>query len=421
MKSYLLLLFSIIFTLTCSSCDDDDDNEDKNITPHGIVILNPQILIDNESNCEIIFRVNPSNYEVSPGSIALDCVQSNTIGRGVSVTPPENFELVSVQALVDEEEKIHEGEWVATVKVKDGLPFAELTRIFLVLNYNIEKNQVVSITSSNYAEITTIPAISEKMVSFSNPTVQSYKSPVNGEVLSSRIHVTPNPLNETTNINYDLSLIQNMEVVLKGEFADYFQVSKMQDDYGLAFDITPILSNFDAYFNEHTDINSIPTTAEVTLTDIFGNTLVHNVDVSFFRNIQIIPVTEGLTYNRADFEGPDLVPEVIVDMSEYLPKIGITQEFLAEHPNRAFSIVCTGYMPDGQEGNYGFGFAGHSITDDETSMKTGKFQATLDVLFDPEHSLSGSYYAVIRFFIVDPITRDTIICADIRQEIKLVD
>ena len=54
-------------------------------------------------------------------------------------------------------------------------------------------------------------------------------------------------------------------------------------------------------------------------------------------------------------------------------------------------------------------------------MKTGKFQATLDVLFDPEHSLSGSYYAVIRFFIVDPITRDTIICADIRQEIKLVD
>ncbi|MEI3420662.1 MAG: hypothetical protein V8R91_06100 [Butyricimonas faecihominis] len=40
----------------------------------------------------------------------------------------ENFELVSVQALVDEEEKIHEGEWVATVKVKDGLPFAELTR-----------------------------------------------------------------------------------------------------------------------------------------------------------------------------------------------------------------------------------------------------------------------------------------------------
>lgn len=78
-----------------------------------------------------------------------------------------------------------------------------------------------------------------------------------------------------------------MEVVLKGEFADYFQVSKMQDDYGLAFDITPILSNFDAYFNEHTDINSIPTTAEVTLTDIFGNTLVHNVDVSFFRNIQI--------------------------------------------------------------------------------------------------------------------------------------
>ena len=226
MKSYLLLLFSIIFTLTCSSCDDDDDNEDKNITPHGIVILNPQILIDNESNCEIIFRVNPSNYEVSPGSIALDCVQSNTIGRSVSVTPPENFELVSVQALVDEEEKIHEGEWVATVKVKDGLPFAELTRIFLVLNYNIEKNQVVSITSSNYAEITTIPAISEKMVSFSNPTVQSYKSPVNGEVLSSRIHVTPNPLNETTNINYDLSLIQNMEVVLKGEFADYFQVSR---------------------------------------------------------------------------------------------------------------------------------------------------------------------------------------------------
>ena len=93
----------------------------------------------------------------------------------MSVTPPENFELVSVQALVDEEEKIHEGEWVATVKVKDGLPFAELTRIFLVLNYNIEKNQVVSITSSNYAEITTIPAISEKMVSFSNPTVQSYK------------------------------------------------------------------------------------------------------------------------------------------------------------------------------------------------------------------------------------------------------
>ena len=76
----------------------------------------------------------------------------------------------------------------------------------------------------------------------------------------------------------------------------------MQDDYGLAFDITPILSNFDAYFNEHTDINSIPTTAEVTLTDIFGNTLVHNVDVSFFRNIQIIPVTEGLTYNRADLK-----------------------------------------------------------------------------------------------------------------------
>ena len=63
MKSYLLLLFSIIFTLTCISCDDDDDNEDKNITPHGIVILNPQILIDNESNCEIIFRVNPSNYD----------------------------------------------------------------------------------------------------------------------------------------------------------------------------------------------------------------------------------------------------------------------------------------------------------------------------------------------------------------------
>ena len=39
MKSYLLLLFSIIFTLTCSSCDDDDDNEDKNITPTGLLYL----------------------------------------------------------------------------------------------------------------------------------------------------------------------------------------------------------------------------------------------------------------------------------------------------------------------------------------------------------------------------------------------
>lgn len=426
MKIYQWVILSTLFSISLTSCDDDDSGREETVAqqgvvPQGIVILTPDVWADNGSDFEIVFRVNPSNYEVQPGEIALDCIFSSTMGRGVSVQEPDNFELAGVKALSDEKGNPREGEWVATVRANEGNPFIELTKVFLVLTYADKEGKPVSITSSSYAELKTAPAISEKMVSFTNPMHQSYKTPDTGETLAARVYAQPNVLNETTQMTYSMELVKDARMTLSGNYADYFEVSTKTEEGLLMFEIRPVETNVDSYFKLHPEEDFIPVVGEITLTDIFGNTLKHSTEVSFYRSLIVIPAPEELTYTREDIAF-GVMDEFEIDMAEYLPKIGITQEFLKNHPDRAFAVACTGYMSDGTEGNYGFGFEASQIPDVADYIGAGKFKATLDVLlFGSESLASGSFYAVLRFIIMDPLTREILINADIRQEIKLVD
>lgn len=418
MKFYLTAIIATFISLSIISCNDDDDDKRVTISPSGIIIEGEIFPTDNKQDIHIPFRVNPSNYEIKPGEISLDCIYASTIGRGIAVTPPENLELVEVKASLDEAGKAVEGEWEATVKVKEGLPFAETTHLYMVLTFEDANGESVSITSNNYAEVVTFPALSEEMVTFSNPIAQSYKSPVTGEALTSRIRVTPNKLNETTEIPYMLPLLlQNITFSLEGEFADYFQSSLVRDNSLPVNEITPVTADLDAYFAQHPEVDAIPVTSKLTLTDIFGNTLTHQTEVSFYRPVIVLPATEELTYKKTDL-GNGVVDEFKIEIGEYLPKIGITRELLQNLPGQAFAVACTGYMPDGEEGNHGFGFTTES--DGYWYIQTGKFEATLDVLFTDSQP-SGTYQAVLRFVITNPITRDVLIRADVRQEIKIVD
>lgn len=418
MKNYLFMAIIALFAISCTACDEDDDIIE---TPYGIIIMNPSIECDNNSELNILFRTNPSNYAVNTENIILDCVYSNVTGRSITATPPDNFELVEVKALTDENGTPREGEWIATVKVKEGDPYEEYAQIYLVLNYQNANGQTVSITSSNFAGIRTFPPLSDAMISFAYPTAQSYKSPVDNQPLFSRIYITPNILSETSNIPYNLALIKNSRVRFTGDFADYFNYTGGEHDDYLTLDIIPNQVKMDKYFSEHPDVNSIEASIDIAFMDRAENVLTRTIKTSFFRDITVIPATNELTFTKEELnKGIDL--ELKLDMGAYLPKLGITKEFLESYPDRSFTVECTGYMADGSVGNLGFGFDGITLDNDKNYMETGEFNATLDILINNADAYeSGSYNAVLRFVIVNPNTMDVIICADIRQEIKIVD
>lgn len=418
MKNYLLMTIIALFAISFTACDDDDDNIE---TPYGIIIMNPAIECDNNGELNILFRTNPSNYAVNTENLVMDCVYSNVTGRSVTTTPPDNFELVEVKALTDESGTAREGEWIATVKVKEGDPYEEYAQIYLVLNYQNANGQTVSITSSNYAAIRTFPPLSDAMISFSNPTAQSYKSSVDNQPLYSRIYITPNILSENSNIPYNLALIKNSRIRLTGDFADYFQYKGGEHEDYLTIDIIPDHEKMDKYFSEHPDVNSIEASVDIAFMDRAENVLIKTIKTSFFRSIMVIPATDKFTFTKANLnQGVDL--EFNLDMGTYLPQLGITKEFLENHPDRSFTVECSGYMADGSVGSLGFGFDGTSLDNDKNYLETGKFNTSLDIMMnDADFYKSGSYYAVLRFVIVDPNTMHVMICGDIRQEIKIVD
>lgn len=260
------------------------------------------------------------------------------------------------------------------------------------------------------AMIVTMPELRDELVSFSSPMVQSYKDPVKDTVFSSRIHITPSPINATTNIEYDMSCIEGMSVELEGELANCFTVSSLRGDNSLACDIKPVKLLVDSYLEQNPEVVSIPISANITLTDLFGKVLQKTVQVSFYRSVILLPATADLTFEA----GTNVFESFNMDFTEYLPKLGITSEFLASHSDISCSIVATGYMPDGSE-DTPFGFEGSTIN---FNVKTGKCSATLDVLFSSNYP-AESYYAILRFVIINPITKDILICADIRQELVL--
>lgn len=152
----VMLILAGVVSITLSSCQKYDDHAQQ-IIPSGIVMLtiNP-ICLSTGAQASIEFRVNPStavfDYSEENCQIVLD--KAGTVSTKASyVTKPQNYKLVKIEQVVDEEtQEVLTGQYRAVIE--DTGRSAEYDEmVALVLNTKDAKGNDIQISSSVFEVI----------------------------------------------------------------------------------------------------------------------------------------------------------------------------------------------------------------------------------------------------------------------------
>lgn len=422
--SFWILLSAVAMSIMFSSCT-KDSTEPYLPAPAGIVIITPEIIIGNGNIGELIFRVNPSNYQIDVNKLHLDAREESSTTRATLPNVSENFEIISVAANEDESGTVIEGEWKAEIKTIEGNPFIGESELNLILDFYDNNNELASITSP-VVYVYTVPILTDNMISLAYFKSQSLRSLTSERIypnvispsdviLSSRVLYDFNTLHSGTNVKYRETFLESVSYASVGDNAEYFTVEEVSSQ---VFDIVPVIEKIDRYFEDNANALTIKSTVEVTFVDIFGTQLVKTISVDFFKNnTYIYPAGERFSFTRATLNEAGFDNEI--DITQGLINTGFTTELLSSENARSILVdLGAGLMPGGYEA-FGYGFDLGTAVEDYIS--TGIYTANLLLAVEDASIPLGNHYGVVRMIITNPRTMSVVVSVDICQEIILVD
>lgn len=162
LKSTLLFVVSLSTSLSLASCSDDDKNvevAESPINPAGIILMSHPSEVVNGDTAEVLFRLNPSNANLTKEQLSVDCVRANvftleddtptTKTRASYVQSTPNYTLVDLKKDILNGDSL-EGQWVAKILVKTDKNIFDKSLLALVANYKDNNGKVANISSDPF-------------------------------------------------------------------------------------------------------------------------------------------------------------------------------------------------------------------------------------------------------------------------------
>lgn len=307
-----LLLSFVVALAGCKSMKDDIDDL-KKPTPTGVVILAHQLVAQNGSPVQIPFRVNPSNYVPTKEHLSLDVIESEITRASYGNSIPE-YTLTDVQPAKNAQGEVIDGQWVATVEVKEGAYYSEAA-IALILDYTDAQGNPVQMTSTSVALMSSKVKLTPEMVALRGFPACTYLDANTGLTIYTPVSLIAMPISEGSSTLFDLETVAVESVELTGDKAEQFAL--ISDPSGLKWSVGA--NNAGLEFEEGEQF--VPVTLSVGLRDQVGGELVTvTKTINFYKPEYTAPKVE---YKLSEWPADNIQK---IELGDALAQIGVTSD-----------------------------------------------------------------------------------------------
>ena len=224
----------------------------------------------------------------------------------------------------------------------------------------------------------------------------------------------------TETINKDKQVISRKKPLVKSEYFDtYIEKCKYYLENTIPMESKIILSE-DIFENIYQDY--IPVKVNIKLTDKYGNVIIRQEEIKFYRSVFILPAGERFTFTESQVKGDGMFEIYTLDLSSIALRLGLNPEFIEVHKRSAFSTSNHSWIvkEDGTTGEGLFFHIDPMLDKDIIEPDALKEVEVVNVLAYNHLIPFGTHYAALYVIVLDPYTRAPMLNLDIRQEVKIV-
>lgn len=409
MQKAIFLISLFVCCCVITSCDDGTPGVPL---PASLTLLSEEATINNGESFEVRFRVTPADYPVDVKRVFLNLANRVFMDGSYAEIKDYHYEITKL------EKGETEGDWIAEVTSDLDLskPYGESFNLYLELSGGRR-----SMISGNSMKIENYPLFSEHNIRICWPRSQSYMTLEThldkeenkiAEFASAYVYARPvEPM--TSYYNWEEV---TMEVTLEDPTLP-FVVTETEGGNGLMFQVTPTEDIFENIYQDY-----IPVKVNIKLTDKYGNVIIRQEEIKFYRSVFILPAGERFTFTESQVKGDGMFEIYTLDLSSIALRLGLTPEFLEVHKRSAFSTSNNSWIvkEDGTTGEGLFFHIDPMLDKDIIEPDALKEVEVVNLLAYNSLVPFGTHYAALYVIVLDPYTRAPMLNLDIRQEVKIV-